>query len=577
MTNPIPEALQGRDAKMIPERSPDPVTKVDAPVSSISWLAIGCVALGCFPILIAHFLNLVAKPHYQFAVLVPLAVWFLWSQSDWDITKPFSPIHPLPLLLLVVFGAGLAVSTNIWSPWLGAVCALFLVWPCMWWRGGWAAWEAGWRGWIVACTMLPLPFGMDEDLTVRLRGLTTKLTSHVLDVLQVKHLSYANVIELPGKPLFIADACSGIHSLYVLMAAAVFYAMWIQRSLIHTIFLVCATAGIVLWENITRLTVVAYTLRFKIDLSEGFDHTLLGGVLFCVSLLLMVSTDQFLMFLLPGEFFHFEEKNKRSKSRSTQNSKVQWTTALTLSSAFLIVAVLGIVRMPKTVAAEVFVPQLNLPQFGSEALPTEIGSFSFENYQTIQRVPGDPLGRDSRQWMYRYKNLSALVSLDTPYEGLHDLCECYHAIGWTIPEKRVIPVEELSSLSTYQPQTFGPVAEGHLQRELYGNALLYFSLAGRDGQVGALIKELAKGNSEERAGDRLRSFTNPIIGQGPGAASNAPYIQFQVLARTDGEFSEDDEELLLEFYLNVRDILISRCFPAETQNSPTAQKSGEQP
>ncbi|MFV0442213.1 MAG: exosortase/archaeosortase family protein, partial [Planctomycetaceae bacterium] len=268
--------------------------------SNASWLAIACVACGCLPTTYAHFVNLLSKPHYQHAFLVPLGVWLIWRQDLHRLSRSFAPLHWAPLMCLILGAAALGVAAWAGSPWVGMIATLILLLPCLWWRGGWSAWKQGWRGWLFAWTLVPLPLGMDEDLTLWLRTITTKLTSRVLDELGVLHLSYANVIELPGKPLFVADACSGINSLYVLMAAALFYAMWSGRTLLHTLLLLAATFYWVMVENVARLSLVALAWQRQMDWSQGTSHTWLGIVLFVVSLALVLSTDQLLRFLIPG-------------------------------------------------------------------------------------------------------------------------------------------------------------------------------------------------------------------------------------------------------------------------------------
>jgi hypothetical protein len=243
----------------------------------------GCAAAGWC--IFWHLVEMLQKPEYQFLVVLPLAAWALSS------TLEFGQIAPRrrPLFALItafVSCAGGLAAAWFWSPWAGTVSALIAVIPCLWWAGGWPRVRDWMPVWILCWLVVRLPFGWDQRLIQYLRTVTTRLASGVLEEIGILHLSYANVIELPGKPLFVADACSGINSLHVLLGAA--------------LALVVATFGLVMIENVSRLVAVAAGVRWKIDLSEGPKHAALGYALFGISLLLMVSTDQLLMFLSPA-------------------------------------------------------------------------------------------------------------------------------------------------------------------------------------------------------------------------------------------------------------------------------------
>jgi exosortase len=330
------------------------------------WAATTLVACGCVPLFAAHLLNLAAKPHYQFAVIVPLGVLLLWARESWDLRRDFAPLHWASSIFLVGAAVGLGAATWWWSPWLGMLSTLLAMLPCLWWRGGWEGWRIGWRGWLFAWALLPLPFSLDEDVTRRLRTVTTDWTSRVLDEFGILHLSYANVIELPGKPLFIADACSGVHSLFVLLTAALFLSMWLRRTLLHTACLLGGTLFIVLIENVSRLVIVAAALQWRRDLSEGPDHLLLGALLFAASLLLVLSLDQFLMFLLPSHrpgflrnrdksyYYYQAPPEPRAPAAMLQPHPLQWTATLALAGVFPILGAAQVLRMPRLSVAQVF-------------------------------------------------------------------------------------------------------------------------------------------------------------------------------------------------------------------------------
>ena len=572
--------------------------------SSASWLAIACVVLGCLPATYAHFVNLLSKPHYQHIALVPLGIWAIWRQDLHRLSRSFSPLHWAPLACLLLGAAALGVAARAGSPWIGMVATLILLLPCLWWRGGWSAWKRGWRGWLFAWTLVPLPLGMDEDLTLWLRTITTKLTSRVLDELGVLHLSYANVIELPGKPLFVADACSGINSLYVLMAAALFFAMWSGRTLLHTVLLLGATFYWVMVENVARLSLVALAWQRQMDWSQGTAHTWLGVVLFVISLALVLSTDQFLQFLIPGgkvrvgdyfrknAYYYYggDEYFKDPAAAPTANptspasatGAASWLTAVCLSAPLPLIGLFQLAHFPSAIVPTFTQADATFDDFGAAALPESLGGFQRTDYTTIQRVEGDPMGRDSQQWTYRRGPVTLRVSVDYPYDGVHDLLICYEAIGWRIDEQRIAPPQ---SGADAERALSGPVGIGVMQRPLYGHALLFFSSADNRGELHTKLRAEAIGDVDTRRNRRWNAMLERPT-QNAETATNSesllPYIQFHMLVQGEHPFDLSQQSELLATYDEFRGRLLplvlsgASTSPKSQTASPPAQPSSEE-
>lgn len=570
-----PEA-QAAPVEQVP---PWAVERAQAPRAR--WIAIVLVLSGCLPLVFWHFVGLVQRPHYQFVVLLPIAAALLVLRHRQRVSAEIRPLAPAPLLMLLGAIAGLAAATYLWSPWLGMVSAMLALYTCLWWAGGQSGLRAWLPAWALGWLAVPLPFGLDEDLIRSLRTSTTRMASAVLDEFGVLHLSYANVIELPLKPLFIADACSGIHSLYVLLAAALFLAMWLERGVLHTIVLLLATLGLVLIENVARIVIIAAGFNWRMDLSEGADHVLLGVVLFAGSLGLVASTDQLLWFLLPrGNAVPVGRKTASYVERTAVGGRALrsfgWAAALSLAVIFPVIGAAEVYRMPKRLPAlgAVWAGAFDLPEFGEAGMPAELAGFQRTGYKTIKRVAGDPLGHESQQWSYRAGNATALVSLDYPYGGVHDLCVCYTSIGWEIKHKRVYSpadADDENLLKDIPGFELGPVAVAQMERPLYGHAILMFSLADRHGKVDAVIKDLARGDAAARVNDRLAAVPETQAGQWQSVSHKAPYVQYQLLMRVNGPLDDQSLRTLAALYCQARQALAAQVRSADVSGDPDSQ------
>jgi exosortase/archaeosortase family protein len=67
-----------------------------------------------------------------------------------------------------------------------------------------------------------------------------------------------SAIEVDGKLLIIEQACSGIHSLFSVLACTVFYVFWNHYSWLRAAFVITAAAAWVLLGNVARIATVAW-------------------------------------------------------------------------------------------------------------------------------------------------------------------------------------------------------------------------------------------------------------------------------------------------------------------------------
>lgn len=523
------------------------------------------VTVGFLPLFYWHIASLLSRPHFQFILLLPLALLYLGKTLEpaGSSTLPRTGAWVGFSILLLAFAGG-AYAAWAWSPWINTVCMLL----------GFAGVVIATVGipnglryapvWLFCWVLIPPPFGIDEDLTVSLRNTTTALTSAVLDHFNVYHQRSANIIELPGKPLFIADACSGIHSLYVLLAAAFFLCLLKRRSLVHSILLLAGTFFLVIIENVSRIVIIAIGIGYRRDFSAGLDHTILGLILFCFSMLLVASLDQLLVFAIPTlpikvlasldsvkkRLFPSERTASKTLDAPTRSTKL-------LHVLMAGVPVLGCIQLLSMPSLPPSIPGFvesgfDLPPLGKDALPKEIAGFTITDFKAVERVFGDPFGQASQQWTFKRGNIDAVISLDYPYEGLHDLCLCYNQIGWQIPEKEVLSAGTVANRAAIAEDS--PVAEASMEREFYGFGYLLFSLTDKNGRTNAMIKDLVRRNAQERAAERFASaIQSPKQSNQPQLAP--PFIQTQLFTRTYKPLTAEERTALLQLFCECRRVL----------------------
>ena len=104
--------------------------------------------------------------------------------------------------------------------------------------------------------------------------------------------------------LLVADACSGIRSIFSLSAMGLLYLYFMQyRSWSRNGLLIASFLPIAFVANLLRVIIlVLITYHFGDEVGQGFIHKFAGALLFIVSLLFMVAFDALLGWTLPRIF-----------------------------------------------------------------------------------------------------------------------------------------------------------------------------------------------------------------------------------------------------------------------------------
>jgi exosortase len=518
---------------------------------------IGLLLVGFPIVLFWHVVRMLQTPHFQYVPLLPVLMFLLMPGRDLRVASDDHNPRQLSgaAAALLTLGAGLLLAASwFWSPWLGVAAVLPTAAGALWQLGGRKALH-NWSPLLVMATVLiPPPFGLDRQLTLWLKNITTAMTSDVLDAAGVLHQHYLNVIELPGKALYVADACSGVQSFFVLLAGSVFWAIFARRGIVHGGLLVASSLAVVVVENVARICCVAVAWRLGHDLSSGTPHLALGFVLFVFSLFLIWSIDQLLVFLL---------SMSRPDDEHVGGSDTIWPTlpegtlpvaVVLLAMVFPVAGVIQATRMPwRLPRMEEFVGYtLELPDFELEGLPEFELGWQRGGYKTIKRVADDLFGMNSQQWTYARSDVVAQLSLDYPFGDMHDLRLCYRQTGWTIEDSRLLTVQNLQELGITDPG--GPISVVYMVRPLDGRVLLLFSDIDRNGQFVARMK----GREGELGAMTLMQRLLSFRGQGADVAPEEPnpvkypLLQWQALVRSAGRLTDADEKNAVRLYAALR-------------------------
>jgi exosortase len=422
---------------------PDVVRPPVRSAGSWGFMAAAAILIAAHaPLLILHGEQIWLRPHYQFFPLAVLGavVLAVTRLRGYGPLKPGSVGYALPLLTFAWLL--LTVSELLYSSWLGAVAALVTLTVVLFAVGGARLVRRLLPSLVLLGLIIPPPFELDRQLILALQSLTARWASAVLDFLGVYHLMAGNVVEIGGRRLLVEEACSGVNSLFSLLACSLFFVFLVRRPPVHAIFLLTATVGWVLVANVARVVTVAYgTTYWGVDLAEGWRHEALGAAVFGVALALVWSTDRFLLFLLsPTASAVPRPASAVASSEGATASRKVPLAIWPVVAAYLLLLIAHFAlyggAVPEAKATTGPIPAV------VEKLDADSLSARFEHWQRLgfaadTRNPGSAFGEFSKTWSYQNGQNMAGFSLDYPFPSWHDLTRCYTGQGWTMDEQAV--------------------------------------------------------------------------------------------------------------------------------------------
>ena len=512
---------------------------VRRPASGLTWPAGLGLAFGFAPLLARFFVNLWRHEYYQFFPMALAGAAFLaWTRGK-EAPRPLVPGHPA-LTGLFMGGAFLLLGagTWLWSSWLGGIAAFLCLMGIVWWIGGGKLFRALLPALLMVLIVMPPPWNLDAELMQQLRTLAVVTSSRMLDLLDVTHTLSGNIIELPGERLLVEEACSGINSVLFGTTACLFYGLWRRRSATRILIGMGSIVAFVVLGNMVRITLGAW-LKYSqgVDILSGWKHETVGLVLFTAYMTLILSMDAWLSFLTaPVPWLHPNAPTPAAVPTpvaETKNSPriipAGWGMATASAFALLGIAGLGLgweqyrhTQLQHGVTAKM----------SSFTMPEQFGEWKRLNEEvpTIQKI--ETRGMESQIWQFRRGEMVALVALDYPFRGPHDLMVCYTKAGWTIGQKH--------RQSSAGPDATPPFVGWEMKREPVGCGNLWYCMVDEHG----------------------RWLDN--LGQWQIGGGNEPITyQMQVLVTGYAPFAAAEKEQARQLFEEARMRLFRQLFPTK--------------
>ncbi len=284
---------------------PQSARTVGLPRLPLAWLA----AILGFAVMYVPLYRIAAEGIWQTeeqghgAIILAVLVWLFWTLRH-DIDR--LPSRPAPMLGWPVFVLGLlvyltgrvfeiSILTFASQPFIVAGVLLLLK--------GMAAVRVAWFPLIYFVFMIPLPGMLVDAITGSLKGVIANIVEALLYAVGYPIARSGVILSIGPYQLQVADACSGLHSMFSLSALGTLfmYMMGRKRNLHHAIML-ASILPVAFAANIIRVcTLVLVTYHLGDEAGQGFLHGAAGMVLMLVALVFFFLLDQVLDKVIPSK------------------------------------------------------------------------------------------------------------------------------------------------------------------------------------------------------------------------------------------------------------------------------------
>ena len=262
-------------------------------------LPLGLFAIIYGKILVSWLLNLWDDPSYSFGLLVfPAALYIAYQRRERLMTATRKPNNWGLLLILLGLGAlfigslGAELFTSRMS--LVAIAAGVVLFGF-----GWPVLRLLLFPMGLVALVVPLPQLVLAHVALPLQLMASAISEQVLTLLRIPVLREGNIIYLPSMTLGVVEACSGIRSIFSLLALSLLVGYSANSNIAVRTLLAIASIPIAVAVNVFRIFGTGILAQYAgPNFAEGFFHSFYGWLHFVAAFLILLAVHSCLTPLL---------------------------------------------------------------------------------------------------------------------------------------------------------------------------------------------------------------------------------------------------------------------------------------
>lgn len=274
-----------------------------APSGEVRWpvAQLLILGLGLFALLVPTYVSLAGTAwtkddNGHAPIIIALSFWLLWNDRKNLFAGEAKPAMASGWFVLVVALVRYVLGRSQGLDTLEALSHVFLLAAGMLMLRGWSLVRMAWFSLFFMLFMVPLPGVLVQAITMPLKIAVSVVAEAALHLADYPIGRSGVTLTVGQYQLLVADACSGLNSLFTLESLGLFYMKLMNyQSRTRNALLALAIVPISFASNVIRvLVLVLVTYHLGDEAGQGFLHGFAGMLLFAVALILTYMTDRLL-------------------------------------------------------------------------------------------------------------------------------------------------------------------------------------------------------------------------------------------------------------------------------------------
>jgi len=234
-------------------------------------------------------------------IILLLSIWLIYRQWP-DIIDKYASRYAWSAgcvvlavaLLLYIIGRSQQIVLFELLAFIWILAAVLLI------KRGSGALKVMWFPLFFMLFMIPLPGTVVATLTMPMKMAVSYVTANILFWAHYPVARSGVILQIGQYQLFVADACAGLQTLLTLESLGLFYLNVVRHtSVFRNVLLAILIVPISFTANVIRvITLTLITYYLGDDAGQGFLHGFAGMVLFLSALILILSMDALLQFIV---------------------------------------------------------------------------------------------------------------------------------------------------------------------------------------------------------------------------------------------------------------------------------------
>jgi len=225
--------------------------------------------------------------------VVPIAFYMAWQMRKRLLSLPPNPLWVgLPIFTLGAFIYAVSLITRFHT--LTYLSMIIIVVGLLLYLAGWSVTKGLMLPVLFLLFMFPIPEAYYVLITNPLKLMITKISTQLIALLGIPVYREGNLLLMASTQLEVAEACSGIRSLYSYLMLGCLFAFMSNKK-VNKMVLLISTIPLAFLVNIMRVTGTGILANyFGPKVAQGFFHEFAGLVLFILGFVVLFLEYHFL-------------------------------------------------------------------------------------------------------------------------------------------------------------------------------------------------------------------------------------------------------------------------------------------